>query len=204
MRPFSALILLVLSPGNAHLQESHVDEIIRAHLEARGGVEAIRAIETLVYRDGTYAEGDYVNPGGAFMAYKRPHYRLVGNPERPGGFMEGYDGSTWEWYADPGVVVRTVGAASAAIRRGAVFEGPFLGYRERDESGEVIDVEVTIERSPGTTFYLLTALPLDPSQSTFVYDNPFTDEKVNDVDLFDFNYEFEWIQNTPATAGEGA
>ena len=46
-----------------------------------------------------------------------------------------------------------------------------------------------------------TALPLDLSQSTFVYDNPFTDEKINDVDLFDFDYHFEWIQNTPATSG---
>ena len=44
-------------------------------------------------------------------------------------------------------------------------------------SGEIIDLEITIERSPGTTFYLLTAVPLIPTLDTFVYDNPFTDEK---------------------------
>src|SRR5581483_4998504 len=31
---------------------------------------------------------------------------------------EGYDGSAWEYYGDPGVVIRTVGAAAAAARHG--------------------------------------------------------------------------------------
>jgi hypothetical protein len=31
---------------------------------------------------------------------------------------EGYDGSAWEYYGDPGIVIRTVGAAAAAARHG--------------------------------------------------------------------------------------
>ena len=34
-----------------------------------------------------------------------------------------------------------------------------IRYRERDVTDDVIVPEVTIERSPGTTFYLLTAPP---------------------------------------------
>jgi hypothetical protein len=75
-------------------------------------------------------------------------------------------------------------------------------YRARDGAGNVIMPEVTIERSPGTTFYLLTAVPLDMSVDTFIYDNPFSDEDPRKIDLFDFNYEFEWIQNTPVGAGQ--
>ena len=77
-----------------------------------------------------------------------------------------------------------------------------IEYRARDAEGEVIIPEVTIERSPGTTFYLLTAVPLDMSVDTFIYDNPFSDEDPRTIDLFDFNYEFEWIQNTPTVAGQ--
>ena len=120
-------LLVASTPGT----QADVDEIVRQHIEARGGRDAIKAIESLVYSEGVYREGDFVGSGDAFMAYKRPFFRLVGNPESPGGFMEGYDGATWEWYADPGVVLRTVGAASGAIRRGAILDGPFVDYRQR-------------------------------------------------------------------------
>jgi hypothetical protein len=46
----------------------------------------------------------------------RPYYKLVGNPVGKPTLLEGSDGSTWEWYADPGIIQRTVGAASAAGR----------------------------------------------------------------------------------------
>ena len=76
-----------------------------------------------------------------------------------------------------------------------------LAYRERDASGETIDLKLVYERSPGTTFYLLTAVPLTPSVDTFVFDNPFADESRGSLDLPDYMYESEWSQNTPVTAG---
>ena len=75
-------------------------------------------------------------------------------------------------------------------------------YYVRDEAGELIIPEVTIERSPGTTFYLLTAIPLDMSVDSFVYDNPFDDENPRSIDLSDYDYQYEWIQNTPTGAGQ--
>lgn len=130
-----ATILPVLLPATGAAQS--VDEVIDMYVEARGGLARLRAIETLVYSGGVYHEGDYTGSGDAFMAFERPYLRVVGNPERPGGFMEGYDGSSWEWFADPGVVLRTVGAASGAARRGADFEGSMVDYRSKGSTASL-------------------------------------------------------------------
>ena len=107
---------------------SDVDAIVERHIEARGGRERIAALKTLVFR-GVYREGDYVSPD-ASMALMRPNYKLVGDPDKPiGTFAEGYDGSSWEYYEDPGIVLRTVGEASAAARHRARFDHPLIHYR---------------------------------------------------------------------------
>jgi len=81
-----------------------------------------------------------------------------------------------------------------------------LPYRPLDEDGEPVNFELTLERSPGTTMYMVTVRP-DPENTGsdyFVYDNPFTDENPQDVDkdIHDFDYEWDWIQNTPESAGQ--
>ena len=124
-----------------------VEEIVARYVEARGGLEAMRAIETLVYSGGLYQEADFSSSGNAMMAFERPYYRVVGNPEDPGGYMEGYDGASWEWLGDPGIVVRTVGAAAGATRRGADFEGMLVDYRSKGSTVELGDAE-TIDGRP--------------------------------------------------------
>jgi hypothetical protein len=114
------------------------DAILDRYAAARGGIEKIRAIRTIIFR-GEYREGDHVSPHAA-MSLMRPYYKLVGDAEHPSpDFAEGYDGSAWEYYADPGIVVRTVGAASEAGRHAVYIDG-ILGYRERgwrvDVTGE--------------------------------------------------------------------
>jgi len=105
-----ALLLLLSQP--------RADEIVSRHIAARGGYERIKALRTVVFSGGKYREGDYAGSGKAFMALMRPSYKVVSNPEEPtADFREGWDGSAWEWYADPGFVVRTVGPASAAMRQ---------------------------------------------------------------------------------------
>ena len=124
----TALLIAFAARG----QELSADQIIARHIDARGGYEKIKAIQTLVYSNGTYRERDFTGSGKAFMAFKRPWYRVVGNPEdRTVSIMEGYDGSSWEYYADPGVALRTVGNASSATRRGAYLDGPLVDYREK-------------------------------------------------------------------------
>jgi len=126
-----------------HAQELSADAIVTRHLQARGGAQRLRALESVVYRNGVYREGSYVGSGHAFMAMARPYYKIVGDPaDTAADFREGYDGSAWEWYRSPGIVVRTVGAANAAIRHNLDPDGPFSDYRAKG---------TTIERSADAT-----------------------------------------------------
>jgi hypothetical protein len=89
-----SLALLVSSAVPVLAAELTADQIVDRHVAARGGAEKIRNARTLVFSGGTYREGDYVGKGTAFMAFARPYYRVVGNPELADvDIMEGYDGS---------------------------------------------------------------------------------------------------------------
>jgi len=146
MRPLGALCLLAslaaIGPGSGPAigqSPLNVDDIVARYAQARGGYERIKALETVVYSQGLYQEGDYKGSGNAMMSVARPYHRVVGNPENRGGYMEGYDGAAWEWFADPGIVVRTVGAAAGAMRRGSDVEGPLVDYREKGSTIELGD-----------------------------------------------------------------
>src|SRR4051812_31670864 len=113
-------------------QQLSAESIVARHLEARGGAARLRSIKSVVYSSGLYREGDYVGSGRAFMAMARPYFKIVGDPDdSTSSFREGYDGSAWEWYKSPGIVVRTVGAANAASRHNIDPDGPFSDYREK-------------------------------------------------------------------------
>jgi len=97
-----------------------VDALIARHVAAVGGLERINAIHSFALHM-RYTEGSYTSDHG-YLAYMRPFYRIVGNPTLPinkDSILEGYDGSSWEYYGDPGIVVRTIGPAAAATRHGA-------------------------------------------------------------------------------------
>jgi hypothetical protein len=151
--------------GTSALSAAPLDDLLRCHVEARGGLQRIRAIETLVYSEGLYEEGDYKGSGNAFMAFARPYLRAVGDPDGGGSFREGYDGSAWEWYADPGVVVRTVGHAAGAIRRGADFEGVLI---EPQEKGVTVRLgeEIAIDGRPA--IHLTVIYPDDFSTELYL------------------------------------
>ena len=72
------------------------------------------------------------------MSVARPWFKLVGDKENPAGYMEGYDGAAWEWFSDPAIVVRTVGAASEAIRHYAGVESPLIDYDEKGSAAELL------------------------------------------------------------------
>ena len=125
-------VALFTSALRLQAQELSAEEIVARHLEARGGVQRLRAIESVIYSRGVYREGTYVGSGRAFMAMARPYFKIVGDPaDTTSSFREGYDGSAWEWYESPGFVVRTVGAANAAIRHNLDPDGPFSDYRAK-------------------------------------------------------------------------
>ncbi len=66
-------------------------------------------LQSVVYSHGKYREPGYEGTGKAFMAIARPYYKIVADPDDTSAtFREGYDGSAWEWYRSPGIVVRTM------------------------------------------------------------------------------------------------
>ncbi len=133
---FSVVALLCVGQPAANAAPLSIDEVIERYIEAIGGYNNIKALRNLVYSGGTYQEGNY-KISHATMSLARPYYKLVGNKDEPGAFMEGYDGAAWEWFEDPGVVIRTVGPASEAIRHYAGVEGPLIDYREKGASAKI-------------------------------------------------------------------
>jgi hypothetical protein len=124
---------LALSIPGICQQPLTVETIVARHIEALGGQPRIDAIHAVVFRL-TYREGDFVMPDG-YMAKMRPYYKTLGDPKNlKVDVNEGFDGSAWEYYSDPGVVLRTVGAAAAATRHGtelidSLVDAAMLGAR---------------------------------------------------------------------------
>lgn len=144
------LLLLPAASSAAAAGLPTVEEILARHAAARGGAERLRAVRSIIYR-GTYRENGAVMDHAA-MALMRPYYKLVGDPEHPNpDFAEGYDGSAWEFYRDPGIVLRTVGAASAAGRHATRIGGPLL---DAADAGSAVTFE-GVEQLDGRKVYRL-------------------------------------------------
>lgn len=77
-----------------------------------------------------------------------------------------------------------------------------LRYREKDDNGNLKYFRVDFERSPGTSFYIMTAYALNHRPESYIYENPYNDLDPEDVaeDADDFN--INWLQNAPLDAGE--
>jgi hypothetical protein len=117
-----------------------VDEIVTRHIQALGGKEKLDAIQSVITR-GEYREGTF-SISGAFMARMRPYYKTICDQRvKISDVCEGYDGSAWEWYEDPGVVVRTVGPAAAAARHGTDLFDSLVDYKPQGTKIELIGDE---------------------------------------------------------------
>jgi hypothetical protein len=140
------------------------NDVIDHYVAARGGIEKLHAIRTIIYR-GEYREGEHVSPHAA-MSLMRPFFKLVGDAEHPNpDFAEGYDGSTWEYYGDPGIVLRTVGAASEAGRHAVYIDGSLIGYRERGWSVSLAGEEDVAGRK---AWHLVVEMPDGFRHSEFI------------------------------------
>jgi len=151
----SLLILAGAAAGAPAAGMPTVEEILAHHAAARGGFERLKAVRSIIYR-GTYREGGQVVMLHAAMALMRPYYKLVGDPEHPDpDFAEGYDGSAWELYGDPGIVLRTVGAASAAGRHATRIGGPLI---DAADAGSTVTLDGTEEIDGRKAYRLLVRM----------------------------------------------
>lgn len=115
-------LLSSTAPCAAQPSTPGVEEIVERYIDARGGIERIRSVRTLILRGPPRPNG---RPG-RFMARARPFYFLVGEPSPTREYAEGFDGSAWEFYADPGLVLRTTDAPAAASRHTGYFDDPLV------------------------------------------------------------------------------
>ena len=117
-----------------------IEDIVQRHVQALGGKEKLESVRSTITH-AEYREGTLVIPG-AFVAKMRPYYKTICDPrQKLGEVCEGYDGSAWEWYADPGVVLRVVGAAAAATRHGTEFIDSLVNYESRGTKADLTGIE---------------------------------------------------------------
>jgi hypothetical protein len=153
MNPVFAALLSACLGITAAQAPPTVDDIVNAHITAFGGIDRIHALHSFVLH-GTYNEGDLHIK--ATVTQMRPFYRVIGNIREPLTHLhEGYDGSSWEYYPDPGIVVRTVGAAAATTRHSAMFDDALVDYREH---GTTIVLDGTTDFAGSRAFVLHVTL----------------------------------------------
>ncbi len=146
VRIFS-IAFFVLAATAAGQEALSIDQIVARHVAALGGAEKIHALQSLVIR-GMHHEGgviplDMPIKARNYMAFLRPYYEVIGDPAIANpDLREGFDGSSWEYYGDPGIVVRTVGAAAAAARHTSEFlQDSLVDYREKGTRLELAGTE---------------------------------------------------------------
>ena len=119
-----------ISPGAAPTAQ----EIVRRYIDARGGLEKLRAIRTLVFKGPPRPNG---RPGRQ-MLRARPFYFSIGG--------EGNDGSPWEAYDDFGLQPRVTDAPGAALRHTAYFDDALVMSLEPGWSVELTGSERIADR----------------------------------------------------------
>lgn len=134
------LLVALLSTSGGQASLPPVDEIVERHIQALGGWKNLNAVHSVVERL-EYREASFVVPN-AFVARMRPYYKTIGDPKITNvDINEGYDGSAWEYYGDPGVVIRVVGAAAAATRHGTEMFDSLVDYKTLGTRIELSGVE---------------------------------------------------------------
>lgn len=118
------------------------DDLIARHIEARGGLDAIMAIRTLSQRGTVQMPNALVLISGERMRPDLLRIRFsVG--EKVG--EEGWDGErAWELNGFKGMekAEYVEGRPAIALRRGAEFDGPMVGYRDKGHTAAYLGEDV--------------------------------------------------------------
>ncbi len=77
-----------------------------------------------------------------------------------------------------------------------------LSYREKDALGNLKEIPLKLNLSPGTTYYPISLVALDASDTTFIYNNSYVEVKQEDVvkNLDRYKFTQRQIQNVNPTA----
>ena len=144
----------VTNTNNAPDIDPTADDIIARHIEARGGLEHIMAITTL-RQSGRVKMGQEGNAWiNLFGERKRVDLLRIEFSFNNMHGVEGWDGQrAWEHNPWKGMAQAEYveGLPAEALKRGAEFDGPLVGYREK---GHVVRF-IGTEEADGLRFFLL-------------------------------------------------
>lgn len=86
------------------------------------------------------------------------------------------------------------------INRSKTISG-IISYHERDQDGNVKELPLVFYMSEGTTYYPISIVALNASDTTFIYENAFREVKQEDVikNLDNYKYQKRWLQNLSPT-----
>ncbi len=164
-------LLLAAAASAASAASSTLEQVIAKHVEARGGAERWKAIESLEIK-GSMTQ---LSQTGPFTLWLGRNDRYLLESQQHGQTLTlGYDGTTaWRGNrGDPGAAQRIGGVERAMIVRDADFPTPFFDYKargyelrhlgQRDLDGEpALAIEVKRPDGYAETWYLDPATFLD-------------------------------------------
>lgn len=115
-----------------------VDEVIERHIEARGGLKAWQAIES-IRMTGTMSLGDAVS-GPLSVEFKRPGRMRIEFSVEGAPAIQAFDGETaWAVVPFAGAMPRKLAKEQMAeIVEQADFEGPLIGYQAKGHEVELL------------------------------------------------------------------
>ncbi len=143
-------------------------------------------------------------------------YKLSYNPSK---FSYQYDGKDWIVDYDRSYkLLITARIDDVILTASSVTKTPAKGfsiikektvsgelkYKEQDALGSVKEIPLKLNLSPGTTYYPISLVALDASDTTFIYDNSYLEVKQEDVvkNLDRYKYIQRQIQNINPNAAD--
>ena len=166
---FKILLLIILVPlfvialpGAA----PNIDGLIQRNIEARGGLQRIRAVKTMKISGAILVRG---TNGKFTLLLKRPHFVRMEMYAQGKAVVQAYDGTTaWSMNSSsPGVAEKTPEAQAKTVKEQADFDGPLVEYKqkgntielvgsEKMEAYDVYKLRVTLKSGDVRYFYLDT------------------------------------------------
>ncbi|HEY3129352.1 MAG TPA: hypothetical protein VGL91_07835 [Acidobacteriota bacterium] len=145
---------------------SNVDELIQKNIDARGGLQRIRAVKTMKMSGAILVRG---TKGKFTLLLKRPHFVRMEMYAEGSAVVQAYDGTTaWSMNSSsPGVAEKVPEAQAKTVKEQADFDGPLVDYqqkgntielvgREKMETYEAYKLRVTLKNGDVRYFYLDT------------------------------------------------
>ncbi len=126
------LSILIFSLQLFHCSQpiDSADALIQSHIEALGGYEALKAIETIT-AIGIYEEESFRQVHR--FDKKRPNFiRITTNYDGETGtfgYCEGFDGAAWEYSFK--IPERVIGEPARALKNASAFEPSYIDYKRK-------------------------------------------------------------------------